>query len=445
MKLFGYDFNRKQQEPVQQAEKAADFSASRVSVSLDVEKPVAFKRQQDPWVRYGFNNLYPEYLLSKLDTSGIHDAIITKKTMMVKGKGFLVNGIPFEDYEKANPQDPLVTMFTTKEMDINTFMERWIYDWLVYGAISARINWAKDSIGKGISKVKYNFVGNVRCGEADQDEFVRTYYTAKSWKDNEVQRFPPKKWDCFDQSLAQSPDAMIRNHQCEQLYYERRYKSGRTYYGSPDYESALAWISAEANLGVFHNANLENGFVPGMNVEIFEPTNNETLRQKIKGYYTRSTGPKNAGDIIVSFYGDKDNRTIITPIKTPGVDKGLIAMCDMTDQKIISAHGVTTPELLGLTLQDKMFKIDIGPSYAIFFHETILPLQLKITKYMEDLAKINGFTGKLTIVEFNPLGQVLTSSESKAIAEAPNQAPLSPAAPAPKPAPAAGTPDEAQN
>ena len=77
-------------------------------VKLDNAKMPEFKEVKNKeYILYGDNNLYPDYLLELFTRCSKHNAIVTGKAQMIKGRGWEENEALKAFINKPNPYENL--------------------------------------------------------------------------------------------------------------------------------------------------------------------------------------------------------------------------------------------------------------------------------------------------------------------------------------------------
>ena len=94
------------------------------------------KLNRSGYITYGEDNLYGEYLISLMNYSAKHNAILKTKAMMIGGNGIDLTGL-----------DPIAMQFVANpynELDLNEIMFRCAYDLELFGAFSIEVIYSKD-------------------------------------------------------------------------------------------------------------------------------------------------------------------------------------------------------------------------------------------------------------------------------------------------------------
>ncbi len=93
-----------------------------------------------PWVRYGSDNLFPQFLQMLANRSALHGAIVHSKVDYAFGKGLDASDIR---------NDSLVEQFINHPNgtdSLNDIYRKCIYDYVVYGAFALNVLWSDDGL-----------------------------------------------------------------------------------------------------------------------------------------------------------------------------------------------------------------------------------------------------------------------------------------------------------
>ena len=95
---------------------------------------------------------------------------------------------------------------------------------------------------------------------------------------------------------------------------------------------------------------------------------------------------------------NKDEAPIITPIPQNGADGYYTTVNDMVLQKILTAHRIVSPMLLGIRTEGQLGgRTELLESQALFVANVIQPKQSDILTTFEEIFKINGYTEPIGI------------------------------------------------
>jgi len=337
----------------------------------------AFGRNE--WVLFGDDNLFPQSLVRIYQNSSpLHTGLIKKKVDMIAGLGF--NPI-------ASLQ-PFLDNSYSKE-DLNKIIYKCAFDLVIFGGFYLNVIWSKG--GKQIAQVEHINYEKVRCQKPEEDsEEVSNYYISKDWSRTRRSENTPKLITSFNPSLSiEAPS---------QLLSVMTYTVGMDYYSLPDYMSILNWLKLDYEISVFHLKNVQNGFMPAMIIINKSGVPPAEEREKIYAdLKSRYAGAVNAGDFIMVFAEDDASKPEFQPVQLNNDDERFKDLMIQLNQEILLGHGATSM-VAGLETSGKLgSKDDINNEYKLFQVTKIAQYQEIIEREVNKLARINGYTEKLTL------------------------------------------------
>jgi len=338
------------------------------------------------WVNFGIDNLMPNYLISLIDSSPKHNAIINQKANMIGGNGIVKTHLSNEALSFiAN---------SANGMDLEELLARIAYDLEVFGSFAINVIWSKDRTR--IAELNYISPQQLRI-QAPDSEYpqIENYWICKDWKN-------PNK----NKPVLYPGFSVIDRSNPSQILYVKKYQAGRYFYGSPEYLSGARWISMEYEISNFHLNNIKNGFAPSffINFPTGIPTDEEMSFNDRK-LTKQLAGPKGGGKAFITYSEDKDSAPSISPLDSNSNDTKFIDLNEIITEGILGAHRVNDPALFGLntgldgglqTSQTAMLN-----SLELFRTQYIVPQQRFIEKCFNRLARINGITDYIEIAEYS--------------------------------------------
>lgn len=327
------------------------------------------------WVNYGEDNLYPDYLISLMNRSAKHNAIVKRKAMMIGGNGWNTQSLftPGLDFVANRFGD----------MNLNDIVFRSAYDFELFGSFALEIIWSKDR--SKIAQINYIPANKVRLSECRK--FV---YYSDDWSN--LKKYTPVKKPIFNQfEFAPS-----------QILYVKEYRPGTEYYGQPEYISCVNWIELEWEISLFHLNQVKKGFAPSMVITFKNgiPSDDE-MRDIIRQLQADYEGAVNAGKTMFLFADGEDRAPSITPIQLNDSDERFIELNKEITQGILTGHSVTNPGLFGIATPGEMGqKTVILESLEIFQSLYVNSKQRLIESVYNKLLKINDPQGKLTLNKY---------------------------------------------
>lgn len=368
-----------------------------ISVSLSWEDTTiqryngSFHRGVEKW---GIDNCYP-FFLQDLMASATHFSILKTKVNLTEGDGFI--------YES---QSRILT-----ELIVKNILNRTAWDYWMYGGFALKLHFSRD--GKQINHVDHIDFSKLRV---DCDNQV--CYYKKDWL----------KYTC---ELLQYPifNGFIDAKQFpEQILYFSTYTPGQHCYPRPDYFGAIDYILIDNKLGTYHLSNVTKGFFPSVIISLPNmPSTPEAKAELKKNFMNFYQGENNAGNVFFLANDGLGDRKVevMTFDASKNVDL-FNSLNEITQQKIISAHGLTSRLLAGFETPGSLGNNnELVNASELFYSTKIVPSQNDIIKQIQLLLFYNGDSTDISIAKNNPIQftfseaallQILTEDELRALA-----------------------------
>jgi hypothetical protein len=361
---------------------------------------------RNDWVSLGANNDWPQELLRIYQNSSpLHTGLVKKKVDMIAGLGF-------------NPIAGLENFIGNQysKEDLNMIAYKAAFDLVLFGGFYINIIWAK-GIQKQIARIEHIPYEKVRAqkpceldfnGQSNDTNDVLGYYISKDWLKWRRSENEPKLIPTFNPDLYQE--------QPSQLLSTMSYTPGMDYYSLPDYMSVINWLRLDYQISVFHLQSVRNGFMPSMIITMnngSQSTDEEKQReyQQLKERYSSAL---NAGDFLMVWADTKDTAPTFTPVQLSDSDNRYKDLMIQMNQEILVGHGATSP-VGGIETSGKLGTADeIKDAYKLFQLTKIAQMQEIIERTFNKLAKINGYTDKLTLKPYSLIADAEQANTSTA-------------------------------
>jgi len=320
-------------------------------------------------VKAGEDNLFPQYLISLYNKSSIHAAAVNAITEAVVGGGLTANEEAFLD--KANKTGETW----------NTIFSKVSLDFYLHGSFALEVIWSLDR--SRIAEVYHIDFSTIRAREKNHRGHIPGYYIADEWKpftrvDNEDIMYLP----VFNENTKQDEPS--------QIYVVRNYRPGQQYYPLPLYNGALKVISLDTEIDNFHVNNIKNGLAPSLAITTFMNGADDDVASVEAMLRANYGGSDNAGSLMYIDCDSPENAPRIEPIPQNGADSYYQEINDMTVQKILTAHRITSPMLLGIKTEGQLGgRAEMIDAMQLLQHNVINPIQQDILKELEIIMSVN--------------------------------------------------------
>src|ERR1035437_6244390 len=252
------------------------------SMGLTPEVP-EFKEtcNRQVYVEFGVNNAMPDYYLSLLNRSSLHNAIVTGKAQMIGGNGFEKSQLSNSGYSFIQ------NSMNSEGMDLEEVLARVSLDLEIFGAFALNLVWNKARTRiQQVEQISPNLLRIARPDPANP--YKQNYYLCEKWSEwrrNGIEYIPG--FSLVDRR-AQST-----------IMYVKEYRAGAKFYGSPGYMPGARWAELEYEISNFHLNNVKNGFAPSL---IINYTNgipsDEAMEFEIRRMKSEYKGSRGTGEVI---------------------------------------------------------------------------------------------------------------------------------------------------
>jgi hypothetical protein len=334
-----------------------------VSLKLSeyVAKSDAEKVDRKGWVNYGDANDFPQYLRDLSHESPVHGSLVVAIGDMIAGKG-----IQSEQYQEE-----------LDALNVDTLTYACAKDLKLFGGFFIEVIWSNDRTV--ISKLNAIPFEECRIAISQDDESEIGIFHSYDWgnirKKKNTPEFIPKY------------NYLTRTEEPRQIYWCFTY-TGSDSYPRPDYWSAINYIELDKQISIFHINQISNGLFPSTIINFYNgQATPEQKQQMMMDWENKMSGARNAGKVVM-FFNERDQpKTEITPFPVNDADKQYQLMDTTAQQKIITAHRVTTPLLFGIreTSGFGSNKDEMATGLEIFNKQVIEPYQAMINNSIEEL------------------------------------------------------------
>ena len=127
------------------------------------------------------------------------------------------------------------------------------------------------------------------------------------------------------------------------------YRAGYFYYSPVDYQGGLQYAELEEEVANYHINNIKNGLSPSLLLNFNNGIPDEEERNIIENRIAEKfSGSSNAGRFILAFNDNKEMAATIEPVSLSDASEQYQFLADESMRKLMVAHRVTSPMLLGI-------------------------------------------------------------------------------------------------
>lgn len=355
---------------------------------IETELPIFIERLSGnrKWIEYGADNLWPQFVAGLYNKSAMNRTAITSKLDGVIGQG-LKTQKEEDNYllKRANPEESW-----------NDIFEKASLDYITFGGFALNVVWSND--GETIAEFYHLDFSRVRSGNHNPATGkVDKYYYAADW--SQWRKIRPLEFGAYDpQKSLECPS---------QILYFFDYEPGSLFYPLPTYAGGINDIQIDVEVSKFHINNLANGLTPSLFIGLNNGVPDPEAREEIYDEITMAfRGAENAGKAFIAFSDDKEHAPDVIPIPAANSDYYVQLETRITS-RILSAHRITSPLLLGLYHQGGTGlgsnKDEIEVAYAHFISTVIKPIQKSMLKVFDTIMYYRGYTDVELYIEPNKI------------------------------------------
>jgi hypothetical protein len=352
-----------------------DFATAKVPL---IEENLIINTRT-PWVYYGVANLAAQELIRLYNTSPTHRAAITSKWYGVRG----------ESISLKLGDDNRLLMANSLGGHIYDIWDKCVLDFILYGGFSINIVWRKDR-ESGFDMYYMDF-SKLRAEKSDMHDRIHNFYYSSDWAF--PKKFIPRKLPAFD----------IQSEDPSQVFYYTTHSAGNNYYPTPSYWGSATAISTQIEIFNWHFNNIVNGLSPSLFVALNNGVPDPEQREEIYNtMVAKYAGSNVSGKLFLTFADGKEQAPEITPIQNNGSDKLWVELNSMVQEAILTAHQISSPELLGIMTPGKLGTADHLEAQDHFQNLVIKPLQNEIKGVFQKLLTIRdgGVSTEIEIKQF---------------------------------------------
>jgi hypothetical protein len=344
--------------------------------------PEIVEKSNKQWVAYGSDNNYFGYLIDRYNGSPTNNAIINGVSQMIYGKGLDA----LDSNRKPEAYAKMVSLFH------KDCVRKLCYDLKLMGQCAIQVIYSKDR--KTIAQVAHIPVENLRAEKCNEKGEIEGYFYSDDWT-NVKPRTELKRIPSFGSS----------NENIE-IIYVKPYRAGYKYYSSPDYQGGLQYAELEEEISNYHLNNILNGLAPSMLINFNNGTPNAEERQALENrIYSKFSGSSNAGKFILAFNDNSESQATIEPIQLSDAHNQYQFLSDESGKKIMVAHRVVSPMLLGIKDSSGLGNNaeELKTASILMDNTVIRPFQHLLIDAFDSILAFNNISLKLYFKTLQPL------------------------------------------
>lgn len=343
---------------------------------------------REGWVKWGNDNLYPQFLWKLYYESPIHGGVINSKVTYITSGGLKYAGP--ENWDEINKNgrskytlDELVEQFAIDQEVSSSYYILCKYDDL-------NDIWSLEHIPFEL----------IRVNEAEN-----IFYYSENWatsRQNDKTKF--KTYTSFFNRTSETTECILCVKDKSRQYTLEHNKLTSGYYPIPSYSGGIDSILTDIEINFFRLSEVYNGYKGGTILSLNNgvPSSQEEQDQIVDSLKLSATDKRKQGGIGVTFSDGKDREPSIVQLNGNDLDKRYIATESGLMQKIMISHSVINPKLFSVMQNNSLFDSNLEADYKLFLNTYAKRRQRNIADSLNYvLRQLNGMTGEIEFNEYD--------------------------------------------
>jgi len=345
---------------------------SSKEIPQNTEKQLSGK----PYVSWGEDNLYSQFLVSLFYKSALQAGIIKNKTLYISGSGFKF---------KENEQNNAFVTNGIHDKTLQDVVRDLTFDYELFDGFAIKV--VRDAANK------LSYIDSVGFENLRTDQDQSTIFYSDNWsKTNQDESCNFREYPAFDATILQPVSILYFSNKSKNYDLERN-KVASNVYPSPSYVGAIQDILSTIEISSFHYHEVVNSWKSGAIVSFNNGEPDDATKRKmetaLKGMVTPT---ENAGGIFISYNDSKEQAPEVITMNGNDLDKRYLQTDEAIKKNIFIASSVTSPSLFGVSESGALGnKNELEVAFEIFVKTYVRERQNAIDMVVNVLASSLGF------------------------------------------------------
>jgi hypothetical protein len=360
--------------------------------------PAIVEQKNKEWVEYGEDNNYYQYLIDLYYGSPTNNAAIKGISDLIYGEGL----------EVVKADRHLAGYLDLKKVFHEDCLRNCAMDLKMLGQYAIHLVKSKDR--KKYVAAYHWPIQTLRPEKCNEDGEIEGFYFAADW--SKLKRGQkPKRFDAFGFDSSASECILV----C------KPYSTGNYYFAPVDYQGGTQYANLEIEIANYHINNIMNGLAPSMLINFNNGQPPAEVKDMIEAQIqSKFSGSSNAGKFILSFNDNAETKADITPVQLSDAHNQYQFLSTEAGQKIMMAHRITSPMLLGIKDNSGFGNNaeELKTASILFDNTVIRPFQRLLLNGVKKIMNYNGYNldvyfKTLQPLEFTDLSGKAVDAETK--------------------------------
>jgi hypothetical protein len=372
---------------VDQAKEAKEENKGAVhTVFMNVDVPESTEEvTRKGWVKWGKDNLYPQFLWYMVYHSPIHQGILSTKVDYIVSGGL--------DFEGDEAEFKAAYDNGRSQYNLDEVCEMVCWDMEVSNSLY--LHWKLDKLTN-----KW-YVDPIEFELIRPNEENTLFYYSDDWS-TDIQRQEKTGFREIPSFFYRSPEdteciLQVKTKSRQQKQLDRKKVTGG-FFSIPSYSGGIDSILTDIEINFFRYSEVINGYKGGAIIYLGNgiPASEEIRKQVLRDLKIDATDRKKRGGIAVSWGEGDEQKPFIAQVNGNDLDKRYESTESGLLTKIMIAHGVINPKLFGVMSTNAMSETDDEASFNRWQKTYGKKRRTQITDSINyGLEKLNGMVGKL--------------------------------------------------
>jgi hypothetical protein len=353
--------------------------------------------QGKEWVEYGDDNNYFQYLIDRYNGSPTNNALINGIVDFIYG-----NGLDATDSAAKPAEYAAMRGLLNKDC-----LRKIVADYKMMGQCAVQVVYSRDH--NTIAEVAHIPTETLRAEKCNDEGEVEAYYYAKDWSEVANRRETPTRIPAFGTS-----------QEAIEILYIKPYRAGFYYYSPVDYQGGLPYAELEEEVANYHINNIQNSLSPSLLINFNNGVPSEEERRQIEMQIAQKySGSSNSGKFILAFNDNKELAATVDTIQLSDAASQYQFLSDEATQKLMVAHRITSPMLLGIKDNSGLGNNadELKTASILFDNIVIRPMQEVILEGLNKILSYNDLRLNIYFKTLQPLEFTEPSVQSAAVIE----------------------------
>jgi hypothetical protein len=360
--------------------------------------PAIVEQKNKEWVEYGEDNNYYQYLIDLYYGSPTNNAAIKGISDLIYGEGL----------EVVKADRHLAGYLDLKKVFHEDCLRNCAMDLKMLGQYAIHLVKSKDR--KKYVAAYHWPIQTLRPEKCNENGEIEGFYFAADW--SKLKRGQkPKRFDAFG----------FDNSASECILVCKPYSTGNYYFAPVDYQGGTQYANLEIEIANYHINNIMNGLAPSMLINFNNGQPPAEVKDMIEAQIqSKFSGSSNAGKFILSFNDNAETKADITPVQLSDAHNQYQFLSTESGQKIMMAHRITSPMLLGIKDNSGFGNNaeELKTASILFDNTVIRPFQRLLLNGVQKVMNYNGYNldvyfKTLQPLEFTDLSGKAVDAETK--------------------------------